>query len=109
MDKCPRCGSSRVYPSRHRGTTERLQQAFTEKRPYRCHGCGWRAWAEVEVRIPPHADIDPHKLRRPHLERPLSGDEMDRLDLPVPGEEKPSHHPGPLTPDEIDEIEPEGE
>jgi hypothetical protein len=32
---------------------------------------------------------------------------MDRLDLPVPGEEKPSHHPGPLTPDEIDEIDPE--
>lgn len=107
MDKCPRCGSSRVYPSRHRGAVERLHQVFTEKRPHRCHNCGWRAWAEIDVHIPPQPDLDPQKLRRPHPDRPVTGDEMDRLDLPKPGDTKRLHHPGPLTTDELDDIEPE--
>jgi DNA-directed RNA polymerase subunit RPC12/RpoP len=106
MDKCPRCGSTRVYPSRHRGIGERLRQLFTEKRPYRCHNCGWREWAEVAVRIPPQRDIDPRQLRRPHPERPLNGDDLDRLDPPA-APPKPSHHPGPLRGDEIDDIDPE--
>ena len=106
MEKCPRCGSSRVYPSRHRGIAERLHQVFTEKRPHRCHNCDWREWVEIEVRIPAQRDIDPHKLRRPHPERPLNGADLDRLDLPA-DPVKRSHHPGPLRGDEIDEIDPE--
>jgi hypothetical protein len=109
MDKCPKCGSSRVYPSRHRGVSERLHQAFTEKRPYRCHDCGWREWAQFEVRIPRQPDIDPHALRRPHPERPLTGDELDRIDLREPRDVKRAHHAGPLAGDELDELDLEGE
>lgn len=106
MDRCPKCGSTRVYPSRHRGAAERLHQAFTEKRPYRCHNCGWREWARYEVRIPHQADIDPHALRRPRPERPLSGDELDRMDLPERRETARTHSERPLADTELDDIDP---
>lgn len=107
MDKCPACGSTRVYPSRHRSTGERLHQIFTEKRPYRCHECGWRAWASIEVHIPPQPDIDPQSLGRPHAERPLASEEMDSLDLP--GAERigaPKDAGRPLATEQLDPLDP---
>ena len=107
MDKCPACGSTRVYPSRHRSTAERLHQVFTEKRPYRCRDCGWRAWASIEVHIPPHPEIDPQSLGRPHAERPVPPDDMDRLDLP--GAERigaPKDQGRPLDTDRFDPLDP---
>ena len=108
MDKCPRCGSTRVYPSRHRGAVERLHQALTDKRPYRCHKCGWREWTEIAVTIPHQPDIDPYALKRPRPERPLSGDELDQLDPPqVIDDPRRAGHSGPVTTDELDDLDPE--
>jgi hypothetical protein len=82
MDKCPSCGSTRVYPSRHRSVAERLRQVLTEKRPYRCHQCNWRKWIAIEIRIPKQPNVDPQSLARPNGNRPLQPADMDRLDLP---------------------------
>jgi hypothetical protein len=92
-----------VYPSRHRGAGERLRQVFTQKRPYRCHNCGWREWAEIDVQIPDQPDVDPRSLRRPHPDRPLTGDEIDGLDLS--GEQRPAQA-GPTTTGEQKKLEP---
>jgi predicted RNA-binding Zn-ribbon protein involved in translation (DUF1610 family) len=42
--KCPKCGSPRIHRSRSRSLLERIRKSFTEKRPHRCHACGWRGW-----------------------------------------------------------------
>ena len=47
--KCGACDSSRVYPSRLRNVYERLREGITGRQPYRCHRCGWRKWAPVEI------------------------------------------------------------
>lgn len=41
MNKCPRCGSTRMKRSHSRGFKERLLKIF-EQRAYRCINCGWR-------------------------------------------------------------------
>jgi hypothetical protein len=107
MDHCPRCGSTRVYPSRHRGFAERLRQVFTEKRPYRCHACGWRAWAQIEIRLSRHhAELDPETLRRPSRERAIAPEELDRLEPGEPQAPRRPTRPGPLTDDDFDGLDP---
>jgi C4-type Zn-finger protein len=44
MNRCPVCGSTRVFRSKCRGTLERFRRQFTSKRPYRCHACDYRWW-----------------------------------------------------------------
>ncbi|MBN1448118.1 MAG: hypothetical protein JXA28_09320 [Bacteroidetes bacterium] len=41
---CPKCAEPTLYRSRSRGFGELLRKKFTNKRPYRCHRCGWRGW-----------------------------------------------------------------
>jgi len=50
MEKCPSCGSNRVYRSKTRTPFERFRRRFTMKRPYRCHVCQWRGWAPGGLR-----------------------------------------------------------
>jgi hypothetical protein len=45
MPNCPKCGSE-THRSRARGVWERFRKQLTCKRPYRCHNCEWRGWAE---------------------------------------------------------------
>ena len=58
---CPRCRSSRVYPSRLRSMLERVRQRFTERQPYRCHACNWRGWHDVEFKTKT-PDVTPEVL-----------------------------------------------
>jgi transposase-like protein len=45
MLQCPQCGSaSAVHRSAARTWWERWRKLLTQKRPYRCHACGWRGW-----------------------------------------------------------------
>ena len=41
---CPKCGEQALYRSRSRGVSENLRKKLTNRRPYRCHRCGWRDW-----------------------------------------------------------------
>ena len=41
---CPKCGEHALYRSRSRGVSETLRKKMTNRRPYRCHRCGWRGW-----------------------------------------------------------------
>ncbi len=41
---CPACSEYTLFRSRSRGMGEMLRKKFTNKRPYRCHKCGWRGW-----------------------------------------------------------------
>jgi len=82
--QCPACGSTRVFPSRLRTTMERLRQLATEKQPYRCHQCGWRKWREVCVH-PRGPDVRPEDLRTGRRPQPLSPNDLDRIDPPLPG------------------------
>lgn len=42
--RCPACQLPRFYRSQARFPLERLRKAFTARRPFRCHSCGWRGW-----------------------------------------------------------------
>jgi hypothetical protein len=77
--KCPKCASTRVYPSRLRGSLERLRQKLTERQPYRCHECGWRKWREVEF-LGADANVNPDDLRTGRGPTPLSTSDVDELD-----------------------------
>ena len=44
---CSSCDCGSVRRSRVSGPFEHLRRQFTEKRPYRCHECGWRGWIDV--------------------------------------------------------------
>ena len=77
--KCPRCASSRVYPSRLRNPVERLRQKLTEKQPYRCHECNWRKWREVEF-LSASPDVSPDNLRTGRGVAPVSSTDVDELD-----------------------------
>lgn len=77
--KCPRCASSRVYPSRLRNPVERLRQKLTEKQPYRCHECNWRKWREVEF-LSASPDVNPDDLRTGRGVPPVSSTDVDELD-----------------------------
>ena len=41
---CPKCGSPSLFRSRHRGVMEMIRKNMSDKRPFRCHKCGWRGW-----------------------------------------------------------------
>jgi hypothetical protein len=45
MDRCPRCMSHKVHPSRIRSFWETWRRQITLSRPYRCSNCSWRGWA----------------------------------------------------------------
>ncbi len=77
--KCPACDSTRVFPSRLRGSFERLRQMITDKQPYRCHDCGWRRWREVRV-LPESPPVHPEDLRTGRASQPVSPAELDALD-----------------------------
>lgn len=77
--KCPRCASSRVYPSRLRNLAERLRQKLTDQQPYRCHECNWRKWREVEF-LSPSPDVKPDDLRTGRGVAPVSSKDVDQLD-----------------------------
>jgi hypothetical protein len=77
---CPKCGSQRVRLSRLRSIFERLRRAVTEKQPYRCHGCNYRAWYAIQL---PHAakpDREPADLRTSDPAPPVTTDDLDQLD-----------------------------
>lgn len=78
--KCPRCGSSRIYPSRLRSLFERVRRAMTEKQPYRCHKCNHRAWYPIDVPISRHLDESPDQLRTTQQAKPVTAEDLDRLD-----------------------------
>jgi UDP-GlcNAc:undecaprenyl-phosphate/decaprenyl-phosphate GlcNAc-1-phosphate transferase len=44
---CPKCGSLALHRSHVRKMTERLRKRLTEKRLFRCEGCGWRGWNHI--------------------------------------------------------------
>jgi hypothetical protein len=77
--QCPRCHSSRVYPSRPRTIRERVRQKLSKRRPYRCHACNWRAWRDMEVGIEGD-DVKPEDLRTGRPPAPLSQKDVDQLD-----------------------------
>ncbi len=109
MDKCPACGSTKIYPSRHRNARERLRQLFTEKRPYRCHACNWRQWASIEIRMLGQPDLA-LPVAGPHLgDRPMTPEELDRLDLPGADRSRQSKAEGrhPLPPESFDRLDPD--
>lgn len=80
VQKCPSCGSSRVYPSRARSIAERLRRIFSEKQPYRCHSCNRRMWYEIRLPVTEGPDGEPEDLRTGLSARPITSDELDRLD-----------------------------
>jgi transposase-like protein len=77
--KCPRCASTRVYPSRLRSGLERLRQKLTDRQPYRCHECSWRKWRDVEF-LSANPDVKPDDLRTGRGNAPVSTSEVDDLD-----------------------------
>jgi hypothetical protein len=77
--KCEACGSSRVFPSRLRTTFERLRQMLTDKQPHRCHDCGFRKWADVQLRSE-GPDVHPEDLRTARATRPVSAQDIEELD-----------------------------
>ena len=86
MMKCVACGSPRVYPSRLRNAYERLREALTAKQPHRCHQCGRRVWADVEILKlddDDAAEIRPDDLRGSHEAPPVGPQDLDDLD-PIP-------------------------
>jgi hypothetical protein len=80
---CTACGSTRVYPSRLRNLYERLREAITGRHPHRCHQCGRRSWAEVEL---PNSDpghqspVRPDDLRTGRDTPPVKPNDLDDLD-----------------------------
>jgi hypothetical protein len=52
---CPKCASV-MHRSRTRRWHERVHRKFTERRPFRCGGCGYRAWL-VPLQFGPQATM----------------------------------------------------
>ncbi|HEY2431984.1 MAG TPA: hypothetical protein VGI12_04850 [Vicinamibacterales bacterium] len=77
--KCPRCASTRVYPSRLRNNWERMRLKLTDRQPYRCHECDWRKWREVEF-LSPSADVTPDDLRSGRGADAVTPPNVDDLD-----------------------------
>ncbi|MBI2223223.1 MAG: hypothetical protein HYU53_18695 [Acidobacteria bacterium] len=80
MERCPACGSSRVYPSRRRSAGERLRHLLTGKQPYRCHQCEWRGWAAVTLRPRDRDETLPDELRTSGPHATVKPAELDQLD-----------------------------
>jgi hypothetical protein len=47
LGHCPRCTGDKLHKSRRRGFFERSILQFTNWRPYRCVGCGYRYYRNV--------------------------------------------------------------
>jgi FlaA1/EpsC-like NDP-sugar epimerase len=47
---CRSCGSRSLHRSHVRGLVEQLRRHLSDKRPFCCHACGWRAWMKVPAR-----------------------------------------------------------
>lgn len=41
---CPKCGSEKIFRSRHRNRIESWRKSLGHKRTFRCHVCNWRGW-----------------------------------------------------------------
>ena len=84
ISQCPRCGSSRIYPSRLRSALERLRRAFTERQPYRCHACNYRGWHLMGVPGTGRDDTKPGQFSEQDLRqgkpRTVTAEDLDRLD-----------------------------
>lgn len=80
MERCPACGSSRIYPSRLRSAGERLRHLLTGMQPYRCHQCDWRRWARVTLRSRSQTETLPDEMRTPGAHGAVKIAELDRLD-----------------------------
>lgn len=52
--KCPKCEGFHAHRSHARTYFERSRRAWSPKRLYRCHGCGWRGWL-----VPSQAAVSP--------------------------------------------------
>lgn len=81
MDRCPACGSFRIYPSRLRNFGERLRHLVTGRQPYRCHQCDWRRWSRVTFLTQSSAPTSPDELRLPGSHGPVARPDLDRLDV----------------------------
>lgn len=76
---CPSCGSQRVFPSRLRNFLESLRYRLTDKQPYRCRQCNWRAWRVIPIHTE-HPDVLPDDLRTGRGTAPVSIGDLDPLD-----------------------------
>ncbi len=70
---CRKCGSRNVHHSRLRTWFERLWWRFSDRAPFRCHDCDWRAWL-----ADPGPRTNGGMIREIH--RDLSEAELERLD-----------------------------
>lgn len=52
---CPDCSSPQVHRSHVRSRLEEWRKSRSQKRPYRCHICGWRGWLLPWERDATHA------------------------------------------------------
>jgi hypothetical protein len=78
---CPKCGSHRVRPSRVRSLVERIRRAVTERQPYRCHGCNYRAWYVIQLPNAAKPDKQPADLQSSKANcKPLTTADLDQLD-----------------------------
>ena len=68
---CPRCGQPKLHHSRARTAFERFRRRFTDRVPFRCHGCGWRGWLHDSV-----AESPPREALRS-----LTEEDYERIDL----------------------------
>jgi hypothetical protein len=80
MERCPACGSYRIYPSRVRSISDRLRRLFTARRPYRCHECDCRRWAPVLEFVEKRRATLPDDLRAPRSTQALKTRDLDQLD-----------------------------
>jgi len=88
--RCPECGAADVHRSHARSHLEEWWKSLSDKRPYRCHGCGWRGWL---------APMEPSGVRRvPVVEPPVP--DFEALDESVgagPAQNRTASSPRNLT------------
>jgi hypothetical protein len=80
MERCPACGSSRIYPSRLRSIGERLRHRFTGRQPFRCHQCDQRPWARATTGVTQQAKTLPDELRGVGHSGTIRVADLDQLD-----------------------------
>lgn len=80
MERCPACGSSRIYPSRLRSVRERLRHLLTGLQPFRCHQCDRREWTRASVGASPQAKTLPDELRGVAHSGTIRVADLDQLD-----------------------------
>jgi hypothetical protein len=57
-----------------------VRRALSEKQPYRCHACNHRGWYLVYVPLTEGPDAAPEDLRTGLSSRPITPDDLDKLD-----------------------------